>query len=393
MSFLDQASLTRRMAEELARDDVVTPVRLPKSIPAGRYTDPAFFSLEIEALKGSWVFGIHGDEVPEVGSFFRWSQLGQSLLFTRDRSGQVRCFHNICRHRANTLVHEDCGQRRNFICPVHGWTFGLDGALTGVRERRDIPDMDLSAHSLKEVRCESLGQLYFINLDGRAKPLLDDLGEVGREWMRYRPDQSRLVRRLGMTVNANYKVVQEANMEVYHVNTVHPAIVNEFLDSSAAPIELYPNGHSIQAARLKQKNWTENPVPLAHAPEAEACSQLANIAFNTFPNRVCAMNAWGYSMQSYWPVDVGTTYVEVYWIAPKSTDPGPPALWDEIVKTFNVVLQQDFVFCSEAQKNLESGAVSEVLTTYQERALYHAHQELDRRIGRERIPAGLRLVQ
>ena len=49
--------------------------------------------------------------------------------------GEVRAFHNICRHRGNKLVwtdfprEETSGTCRQFACKYHGWRYDLDGAL------------------------------------------------------------------------------------------------------------------------------------------------------------------------------------------------------------------------------------------------------------------------
>jgi phenylpropionate dioxygenase-like ring-hydroxylating dioxygenase large terminal subunit len=393
MSFLDKDALAARLSDEAARETAPVAWSEPAVIPAGRYYDADFFALELEVLKGSWLFGVHGSEIPQPGSYASWNHLGQSLIFVRGERGEVRCFFNACRHRANALVSDTCGQRRNFVCPVHGWTYAMDGTLKGVRDRRDMPALNLGGHGLKEVRCENLGELHFVNLDGKAQALTADLGALAAEWMRYRPDQSSLVRRVRMMVAANYKLLQEANMEVYHVNSVHPTLVHTLLDSEAAPIELYANGHAIQAMRLRKRDFTADTINLPLAAEAADVSALAQVAVFSFPNRVCAMNAWGYPLMSYWPITPRSTEVEVCWIASAPETAQSEPMWNQIVETFNVVLNEDFIFCPGAQRNIEAGVVTGLLNNYQERIIHHAHRELDRRIGRERVAPGLRVAE
>jgi phenylpropionate dioxygenase-like ring-hydroxylating dioxygenase large terminal subunit len=391
MSLLDLGTIEASMRHEAERSHSPgNPAPLPE-LPAGRYTDPAFLGQEVAAMRRCWLFGIHGDEVPEIGSYALWEHLGQPLVFVRGEDREVRCFYNICRHRGGALLSDKCGQKRSISCPIHGWTYRLDGSLAGVRDRRDFAGVDLEQRSLIPVRCENLGELHFVNLDAQARPLIEDLGPIADEWQRYEPARSRLVRRLSLTVEANYKIVQEANLEVYHVNTVHPAIVSALLDSSAAPIELYPNGHSIQAARLRKQDFTESEIQLPRAEPAAAVSALCNVAFNMFPNRVIPMNAWGYPMLCFWPLDVRRTQVDVIWIAPRVDAPQPEAMWEEIVNTFNVVLMQDFVLCPSTQRSMDSGACRGLQLGFQERAIYHFHEEMDRCIGADRVPASLRV--
>ena len=393
MERLSYQSLTAAMQQDADRKNFPSDLPALPEIPAARYCDPAFHKLEIAAMKRSWLFGIHGDDVPEAGSYKKWEQLGQPLVFVRGNDKKVRCFYNICRHRGSALVLDDSGQKRTLSCPIHGWTYRLDGELAGLPERRDFLESDLKHRSLLEVRCENIGEMYFINFDDNAPSLLEDHGAIAEAWSRYQPENSRLVGRFGLTVPANYKLVLDANLEVYHVNTVHPDIVSKFLDSSASTIKLFPNGHSIQASRLRQKEWNESGIDLPRVSEVTDISQLANVAVHMFPNRIIAMNDWGYPLQNYWPVDERTTYVEVLWFAPRSDVAQSEAMWNEITATFIKVLEQDYVYCAGLQKSMESGACHGMLIGAQERCIYQMHEEMDRRIGIDRVPAHLRVRQ
>lgn len=391
MGITQVETIEQRMQQEFERRAMPEGVPPLPEIPAGRYTDPAFFELEVEALKKSWLFGLHGDEIPRPGCYREWRQLGQPLIFVRGEDHRVRCFYNICRHRASGLVKDGCGEKRHFSCPLHGWTYRLDGTLAGAPQSRDFSAEELRCRSLIEVRCENFGELYFINFDADARPLLEDIAPIARAWALYRPEASRFVARVDMTVNANYKLVQEANMEVYHVTTVHPAIVSQFLDPTAAPVELYRNGHSIQASRLRKQEWTDSEIRLPGVAEATKLSRLANVAYHMFPNRIMAMNDWGYPLQSYWPIDARTTHVETVWIAPKTEEPLNATLWNEITGMFTTVLEQDYEYIDATQRAVESGACSGLLMGAQERTIYNMHEELDRRIGVGRVPAHLRV--
>ena len=60
--------------------------------------------------------------------------------------GVVRGLANACRHRATRLVDAPCASR-TLVCPYHGWTYDLTGALVHVphagafaaADRRDLP--------------------------------------------------------------------------------------------------------------------------------------------------------------------------------------------------------------------------------------------------------------
>ena len=41
----------------------------------------------------------------------------------RDEAGELRAFHNVCRHHA-AAVATGSGTADNFTCPYHGWVYG-----------------------------------------------------------------------------------------------------------------------------------------------------------------------------------------------------------------------------------------------------------------------------
>ena len=99
---------------------------------------PEFYELEREAIfKRSWLNVGRVEQLPRKGSYFtkELAVANTSVVIVRDMDGEVRAFHNICRHRGNKLVwtdfprEESSGNCRQFVCKYHGWKYDLDGAL------------------------------------------------------------------------------------------------------------------------------------------------------------------------------------------------------------------------------------------------------------------------
>ena len=82
----------------------------------------------------------------------RRPHLGRSS--SADTDGEVRAFHNICRHRGNKLVWNDFPQEetsgtcRQFTCKYHGWRYGLEGDLTFVQQESEFFDLDKADYGL-----------------------------------------------------------------------------------------------------------------------------------------------------------------------------------------------------------------------------------------------------
>ena len=99
---------------------------------------PEHYELEREAIfQRTWLNVGRIEQLPRTGSYFtkELDAAGTSVIIVRDCSGEVRAFHNICRHRGNKLVWQDypreetSGVCRQFTCKYHGWRYDLEGAL------------------------------------------------------------------------------------------------------------------------------------------------------------------------------------------------------------------------------------------------------------------------
>jgi hypothetical protein len=62
------------------------------------------------------------------------------------------------------------------------------------------------------------------------------------------------------------------------------------------------------------------------------------------------------------------------------------------MQTFDQIMGEDFENMAPMQRSLESPAMRGVPINYQERRIWHFHEQLDRMIGAERIPPELRVA-
>jgi nitrite reductase/ring-hydroxylating ferredoxin subunit len=151
-------------------------------VPTGRYSDPQFHDLEMQHLwRKTWLHAGHASELPTPGSYKLFEQLGLSIIISRGLGGEIRAFHNICRHRASALLLEKQGVARRFVCPYHNWGYSLDGSLTSVPREHDFSCLDKSKRGLLPVRCESMRGMIFVNLDQGAQSLADFLAPIERQ--------------------------------------------------------------------------------------------------------------------------------------------------------------------------------------------------------------------
>ena len=363
-------------------------------IPGGRYTDPRFLELEQQFLwKYSWLYACHVDELPEKGSYLLWRKTNSPILIIRGDDDEIRAFYNTCRHRGGPLVENAKGAvQGGLTCAFHGWAYDFKGKLKGVREPRDFVALDMNCLSLISVRCERLGCWIFINENPEAEPLLVSLGPIARQLQQFDPQSIRHVESYGFDVECNVKVMLEAFFEVYHLQKIHRDTVNRFLEYRATHIMLWPKGHSLMVTPNRNPEWVDpGTVGMAEFPNVTKLPVETNVSYNIYPNLVTPVASTGFPFLTFWPSSDCTMRVDCHWFAPEACGDERHPLWDQRIRNFDRILQEDIELAPQIQQSMGSPGFREIRLNYQERRIYHWHEELDRRIGIERIPEDLRV--
>jgi phenylpropionate dioxygenase-like ring-hydroxylating dioxygenase large terminal subunit len=395
---MDAATTLRiksQMAWESERD--APPEGFPKfaDIPGARYVDPAFLALERTRMwKRAWLYAGHADQLPNPGSWFLSRNTGSPILIVRDLEGQIRAFYNTCQHRGAPLVTENSGESRGFVCGYHGWSYTLTGKLTAIRDRRDFVDLDFTCRSLVSVRCETIGNLIFINEDPDAQPLHEHIGPMAPELQQYALDTLRLVESRSYEVNCNVKVLLDAFLEVYHLKSIHQSTVDRFLDHRGMTITLWPNGHSRMVTPNRRPDW-QDPGTIG-MPKVAGVTEIPaknNVSYCIYPNFIMPPSDSGIPLLQFWPLTDTSSRVVSTWIAPDYDPENPHPKWAARTANWERILYEDLQYAPQIQESLQSPGFRGMPLNYQERRVYHWHEELDRRIGLNQVPPEHRVEQ
>ena len=383
------------VAEERARRAPPSSFPCLPDIPAGRYTDPAFFELERDALlKHCWVYAGHTDQLPDVGSFFVGRHTGAPILVVRGEDQGIRAFYNTCRHRGAPVTRVDAGcAQGTFTCGYHGWTYRLDGTLKAVTDARDFIGLTPECRSLVPVRCEVFGNFIFVCEDTEVGSLEAFLEPVGR-YFRHLPLQDlRLVHRRSIELAGNFKVVLENFLEAYHFRLLHQQTTHRIFDAAGTSVHLWEHGHSLMLTPNRRPGWVDpGTIGMPEMASATAIERDHNPSYSVFPNMILPISASGIPCVVLWPVSIDRTLMEVLWFAPDWGGGARHPLWETRIANFDRILDEDISFVAPIQESITSPGFRGVPLNYQERRIYHWHEELDRRIGIDRIPERLRVT-
>jgi phenylpropionate dioxygenase-like ring-hydroxylating dioxygenase large terminal subunit len=220
----------------------------PYRIPAERYTSAEFARLENERLWPKvWQVACSLDHVAAPGDAIECRLGPLSAIVVRDRSGELRAFQNVCRHRGNSICQGGSRGLTELRCPYHRWAWDLEGSLKEVPSRRGFGALDTSELGLIPVAVGSWGPLVFVNFDPDPAPLRDFLEGIPDDSAWAELDQLRCVVTATTQVPCNWKVIVDGFSETYHVQGIHSEMLAS-IDDVHAPQRFWGrHGASYQA--------------------------------------------------------------------------------------------------------------------------------------------------
>lgn len=208
------------------------PIATAHGLPNAHYTDASVFEEERAALLMSGWSGLAVTaDVPEPGDAVPMTFLGMPLLLIRDTGGQVRVFHNICRHRGMILVDAPRKIEGAIRCPYHSWCYSTKGQLVstphvGGPGQNTADGIDRALLGLIEVRSHIWFNVVWINASGTAPAFEDANRDLLTRWAEF--DQpfhhGGADSRFTLEVNCNWKLAVENYCESYHLPWVHPGL-------------------------------------------------------------------------------------------------------------------------------------------------------------------------
>jgi len=184
-------------------------------LPVAWYLDRAWYEREMLLLfdRGPNYAG-HELMVPQPGDYISLPWMDDRKVLVRDPRG-VNLLSNVCRHRQARLL-DGRGRVRNIVCPVHRWTYDLDGRLLGAPDFDQTPQCSLPSTRLSNWRGLLFAGPRDPNVDLADFPLQDDYN-----WSGYAFDRS-----IVEECPFNWKEFLEIFLELYHVEAAHPGLQN-----------------------------------------------------------------------------------------------------------------------------------------------------------------------
>ncbi len=316
-----------------------------------------------------WQLLAHICQLQQAGDHVIADFAGLPVIAVRGGDGEIRVFHNVCRHRAGPIAQCDGLAAKSLRCRYHGWTYGLDGVLKSAPEMGGAPDFNVEDVRLPQLAVRVWQGMVFAAVDEALAPDFNAFvaGIDARIGADRGLEHYGHHHRVGYDVACNWKVYVDNYLEGYHVPHIHPGL-NKLLDYRSYLTET-AEWYSFQFSPL------ESADGLYGSGDALYYWLWPNTMLNILPGR----------LQTNRVVPRGVDHCRVefdfYYTCDES---GEARARREADLAFSEEVQlEDLTICEDVQRGLASGSYQAGrLNPLRENAVYH-FQELLRAVYRE----------
>ena len=353
------------------------PDPLAYRIPVDIYTNVERYQQEREKLllRRPLILG-HATQIPEAGDAIVHDWLGLPLVTVRDKSGSIGTFMNVCRHRGMRLIDEP-GQvnLRSFVCPYHQWTYGLDGQLRNIPLQESFADIEPAQHNLVSLPTEVRHGLIWlqatpgeeIDLDAHLAGIGADLDAFGLPDMYFFKQHER-------KIACNWKLVQDAFLDGYHVVRLHKNTVGSFFPDCLAVSDRL--GDHVRSCVGRNEIFDAIELPSEQWDMRHHCT----FSYTLFPNSVAIMHPDYTSLIALYPTAPDETVFVHTMLVPEP--PAADKARDHYERSFELIdggvfQAEDIHVCVGAQSGMASGANTEYVCGAYEQSLQMFHEAIE----------------
>jgi len=289
-------------------------------LPPRAYTSQDWFDREQEMIfNRCWQFAGMVEDLPAPRSYLCTTVGRHPLVVLRGEDGELRAFHNICRHRGAQLLEGQGTLRSAIVCPYHSWTYAPDGRLKGVPQKQFFPGLRKDTLGLKPAACQVWNNLIFVHPDPAAEPLEDWLGGFPEKAGPHRIEELVEVWRQRYEIAANWKIVVENYLDGYHLWHLHSKSLGDYLDYGHLTWE-FVGQHWVSYLPLADPDRVDywQFPPIASVPK----SQRSAFSHLLFPNLGIVADGESWSILQILPLAPDKTVVDLRVLADRSVKPG-----------------------------------------------------------------------
>jgi len=330
-----------------------------RTLPREYYTSEAVLAEERERVFASgWNCVGRASRLAQPGDYMVREVAGESLIVLRDRSGTLRAFFNVCRHRGTRLCREESGRFPETIqCSYHAWTYGTDGRLIGAPHMQDVEGFDKGDYPLHAAAIAEWEGFLFVNVADAPEPFDRAWAALQGRFARFGMPKLVTGHHVVYDVHANWKLVFQNYSECLHCPTIHPKLASVLPYQSGANdltegpflggyMEIKaPNESATMGGRAAGRLVSDD------IPEAD---RRRAFYYSLMPNMLLSMHSDYVNYYLLKPVAVNRTEVESEWLFhPDTLASGGENIRDAI-EFWDLTNRQDWDIVGQSQLGISS---------------------------------------
>lgn len=374
-------------------------------VPTDLYHDPVLYAKELEAVfKTSWFMLGRVEQIPEPGNFIvvPMPTFNYSVILTRNKQGEVKALHNVCRHRGNAVEHRSSGKCSTFMCRFHGWSFDLNGKLLKIRDEEGFFDLDKSNLNLLTLPVGVWNGFIFVSPEETPTQSLEDfLGELGNDLAHYPFENASELYQFEAEVNCNWKLLIDSFSEVYHIPVLHPNSIGPTMMLPGNPngrmINTWLKGPHRFNSHFSSFNAPKHPVqklayeniPGPSLVSAVSAALNENAGVNPtkapnwsvdlavfFPGTGLVLSAGMYAIHQVWPLGPNKCFYIERQYHQKARTAAERFGQENSQVEFRDLILEDLNTLERIQRSLDAGLLKEFHFHDHEAALRHQHHAI-----------------
>lgn len=353
------------------------------AMPAAVYFDDQVYQDDLTHIwYASWIFAGHTFELPKPGSYMTLEIGDYPVVIVRNKAGEIRAYHNACRHRGHRICVEDSGKAARLVCPYHQWTYDYDGNLIYAANMGE--SFDPSQFPLTPVHV-GVAESYIFVCVAEDAPDFETFAQTLTPFLApHDPEKWKVAHTTTGVEHGNWKLVFENNRECFHCGSNHPELLRSYEEnasvSGSAPeeaLELKTFLDACENAGFKSRfeidaagQYRMTRIPLNHGAqsftmdgkpavkknllEAHNLDHMGSLLMFHYPN---TWNHWlcdhAVSFRML-PLGKDKTQIVTRWLVPHDAVEGVDYDFDHLTHVWEMTNAQDTRLVEECARGLKS---------------------------------------
>ncbi len=337
--------------------------RLPvptSGLPRDAYVSEAAFARDRQLFRRGWVcVGRVNDLRP--GTMSAVDVAGAPVLLTRLPDGEIKAWHNSCRHRGAELCAGQQPLGKLITCPYHAWSYAAaDGRLVATGPATPAPGFRPAEHGLARVISREWAGFLFLSLSHAPPVFAPDLGVDALD--HWPMDRLYTGHRHERIIAANWKVFWENYNECLHCPGIHRSLTDLvplyrhgiMAENEAAGWQ--PGAPAGPALRDGARTWTDDGQPCGtEFPDLTDAERAEGFRFVTLlPSFFVVAHVDYVRAVRVEPLSPTSTRLVADWLFPHETLAQPGFDAARVARFAITVLEEDAAACELNQRGLAS---------------------------------------